>query len=106
MIHVYLGRGKIINADKLPPIWIILHEFSGIEEKKLPKKGLLPPFHGSGVTHALASLWYQIGTHFSFDFGDFIFEHMVKHAESYALKLPINLILSSLRSFFCKRKTF
>ena len=37
----------------------------------------------------LACLIYQIGTRSSFDFGNFVLDHLAKHAKSFAVKLPI-----------------
>lgn len=108
VINEYLGRGRIIIADRL--VQAIVDELLGCDDKVWPKNGLFPltylsakyyvlykigisnwtlSSHGFGVTPALANLLYQMGTHASFDFGEFILDHLVKHAESYIVKLLI-----------------
>lgn len=48
-----------------------------------------PSTHGSGVSPILASLLYQIGTRSTFNFGVFVFNHLLRHVDSFAIKLPI-----------------
>ena len=44
----------------------------------------------SGCLHS-ASLLYQIGIRSTFDYGVFVFNQLVCHVASYAIKLPISL---------------
>ena len=48
-----------------------------------------PSSHGSSIKAELACLIYKIGTRSSFDFGEFVFDHLEKHAKSFAVKLRI-----------------
>ena len=110
VINEFLGRGKIITADRVPSLDIIAQEITGDETKVWPSKGTLPSSdltakyfilyrigiancapssHGSSIKADLARLIYQIGTRSSFDFGEFVLDHLAKHAKSFAVKLPI-----------------
>lgn len=41
------------------------------------------------LLQAFVGLFYQVGTHIVFDFGEYAFEKFVKHVESYVVKIPI-----------------
>ncbi|MCI17979.1 envelope-like protein, partial [Trifolium medium] len=49
----------------------------------------VPINHGSGITPMLAKIIYLIGTKRNLNFGEYVFTKIMKHAESYAVKLPI-----------------
>lgn len=51
----------------------------------------MPYFRGSSITHSLSSLLYPIDTRESFDFCEYVFEQVVRHVESYVMKLSIGL---------------
>ena len=116
-INDFLGRGKIVTADRLPSLDVIAKELTNDEKKTWPSKGSLPSSdlsakysvmykigianwapssHGSSIKSDLACLIYQIGTRASFDFGEFVFNHLAKHAKSYAVKLLIGSLFSCL----------
>ena len=101
VINDFLARGKIITADQVHSLDVIAKEITGDETKVCPSKDTLAssdltakylvlyrigianwaPFsHGSSIKAELACLIYQIGTRSSFDFGEFVFDHLAKHA--------------------------
>lgn len=41
------------------------------------------------LLQAFVGLFYQVGTHIVFDFGEYAFEQFVKHVEYYVFKIPI-----------------
>jgi hypothetical protein len=48
------------------------------------------PFnHTSRISTGLAKYVYLVGTHAKFDFGAYVFDQTIKHADSYVVKLPI-----------------
>lgn len=49
-----------------------------------------PSTHGSGLSPTLASLLYQIGTRFMFDFEVFVVNQLLHHVDSFAIKLLIS----------------
>ncbi|WJX77468.1 hypothetical protein P8452_60775 [Trifolium repens] len=88
----------------------VTKEITGGQVNEWPKKGLLststlnvkyailnrigaanwaPTNHGSGITPMLAKMIFLIGTKKKLNFGDHVFNQTVKHAETYAAKLPI-----------------
>lgn len=48
-----------------------------------------PSTHGSGLSPTLASLLYQIGTRSTFDYGVFVFNQLLQHVNSFAIKLLV-----------------
>ena len=48
-----------------------------------------PTNHTSSVSTVLARLIFVVGTKAKMDFGAYIFEQTIKHATTYAVKLPI-----------------
>ncbi|XP_057432573.1 uncharacterized protein LOC130725353 [Lotus japonicus] len=110
VVNSYLGRssadvvGEEISLDE------IAAEITAGQVTHWPSKGLLssaylsvkydilnrigaakwpPTKHASNVSYVLAKLIYLIGTHAQIDFGTFVFDQTMRHADSYALKLPI-----------------
>ncbi|XP_057452427.1 uncharacterized protein LOC130744251 [Lotus japonicus] len=103
VINNYLGRSSdAMNEEELT--------WTGKLVKKWPKKGLLPSGnltakyvvlykigtanwmasqHLSRVTPPLARMLYLIGTGGEFDCGNLVYEQTLKHAGSFAVKLPI-----------------
>lgn len=49
--------------------------------------------HRTCITPSLARLLYHIDTMVAFDFGEWIFEQVVKHVESYVVKLSTGFSL-------------
>ena len=49
----------------------------------------VPTNHTSTVATGLGKFLYVVGTKSTFNFGNYIYDQTVKHAESYAVKLPI-----------------
>src|ERR1043165_9639476 len=52
-------------------------------------KPSLPTNHKSTISIGLGRFIYAVGTQAKFDYGSYIFEQTLKHAESYAIKGPI-----------------
>lgn len=94
IINKYLGRGKLITADRIPPLKCITQEITRNVHKDYPCKGLLHTTslsvkyvilnkmrvsswcltkHSSSITPSLFRLSYQIGTRAIFDFGERVF---------------------------------
>ncbi|KAK2381627.1 hypothetical protein QL285_069218 [Trifolium repens] len=109
-INEYLGRNPIIESDEAELVKEVTKEITRGQMKEWPKKGLLSTGclsvkyaflnrigaanwastnHGSGITHMLAKMIYLIGTKRKLNFGDHVFNQTMKHAETYAVKLPI-----------------
>lgn len=49
-----------------------------------------PTNNSLGITHSLARFLYQIGIGETFDYGEYVFEQILKQAESFVVKLPID----------------
>ncbi|KAK2382168.1 hypothetical protein QL285_069716 [Trifolium repens] len=109
-INEYLGRNPTIENDEVDLLQEITKEITGGQVKEWPKKGLLstgclsvkyailnrigaanwaPTNHGSGITPMLAKMIFLIGTKKKLNFGDHVFNQTMKHADTYAVKLPI-----------------
>jgi hypothetical protein len=109
-INEYLGRDPTIEGDEADLVNEVTKEITGGQVKEWPKKGLLstgclsvkyailnrigaanwaPTNHGSGITPMLAKMIFLIGTKKKLNFGDHVFNQTMKHAETYAVKLPI-----------------
>ncbi|XP_057418311.1 uncharacterized protein LOC130712496 [Lotus japonicus] len=110
VINNYLGKSPDAVAEREPDLDRVANTLTGRLIKKWPKKGLLPSGkltakydvlykigtanwmatqHMSGVTPPLARMLYLIGTRGDFDFGNLVYEQTLKHAGSFAVKLPI-----------------
>ncbi|KAI5441519.1 hypothetical protein KIW84_010845 [Lathyrus oleraceus] len=59
--------------------------------------------HSSGITTSLDNLIYHIGTVISFDFGECVFDKVLKQVESYAIKLPISISTLISRTLVSQR---
>ncbi|KAK2374760.1 hypothetical protein QL285_075700 [Trifolium repens] len=109
-INEYLGRNPIIEGDEAELVREVTKEITGGQVNEWPKKGLLstgtlsvkydilnrigaanwaPTNHGSGITPMLAKMVFLIGTKKKINFGDHVLNQTMKHAETYAVKLPI-----------------
>ncbi|XP_057426052.1 uncharacterized protein LOC130719441 [Lotus japonicus] len=110
VVNEFLGRSPVAGTDEEPDLNRVAKTLTGKMVKKWPKKGLLPSGklttkyvvlfkigcanwmatnHLSGVTPPLARMFYLIGTGGEFDFGKLVFYQTLKHAGSYAVRLPI-----------------
>lgn len=108
-INRFLGREDRI-ADEEVSLNQVAAELTAGKIKKWPSKGLLkrgdlsvkyaifnkiaaanwvPTNHTSSLSVVLAKLIYLVGTTGKIDFGSFIFDQTMKHASSYAIKIPI-----------------
>ncbi|XP_057443996.1 uncharacterized protein LOC130736167 [Lotus japonicus] len=111
IVNTYLGRSPVDVVGEEVSLDEIAAEITAGQVKHWPSKGLLssahlsvkyailnrigaanwaPTKHASNVSSGLAKLIYLIGTHAQIDFGSFVFEQTMRHADSYALKLPIS----------------
>ncbi|KAK2389857.1 hypothetical protein QL285_063419 [Trifolium repens] len=98
-INEYLGRNPTIEGDEAELVKEVTKEITGGQVNEWPKKGLLstgtlsanwaPTNHGSGITPMLAKMIFLIGTKKKLNFGDHVFYQTMKHADTYAVKLPI-----------------
>ncbi|XP_057443912.1 uncharacterized protein LOC130736077 [Lotus japonicus] len=110
IINQYLGRRTIATGNEELSLSAITTELTAGQVMVWPVKGLLssthlsvkyailnrigvanwaPTTHSSDVSSGLAKLIYLIGTKAQFDFGEYVFAQTMKHAETYAVKLPI-----------------
>ncbi|XP_057436544.1 uncharacterized protein LOC130728970 [Lotus japonicus] len=108
VVNEFLGRSPVAGTDEEPDLNRVAKILTGKMVKKWPKKGLLPSGttkyvvlfkidyanwmatdHLSGVTPPLARMLFLIGTGGEFDFGKLVFYQTLKHASSYAVRLPI-----------------
>ncbi|XP_057432424.1 uncharacterized protein LOC130725192 [Lotus japonicus] len=110
VVNEFLGRSPVAGTDEEPGLNRVAKTLTGKMVKKWTKKGLLPfgklttmyvvlfkigcanwmaTNHFSGVTPPLARMLYLIGTRGEFDFGKLVFDQTLKHAGSYAVRLPI-----------------
>ncbi|XP_057444115.1 uncharacterized protein LOC130736292 [Lotus japonicus] len=113
VIKKALGRSVVEFVDEELSLDVIAKEITDVQVKKWPIKKLLstgtlsvkyailnrigavnwvPTQHTFGVSTALARLIYKIGTSTNFDFGSFVFEQTLKHADTCAVKLPISFL--------------
>ncbi|KAK2382566.1 hypothetical protein QL285_070091 [Trifolium repens] len=109
-INEYLGRDPTIETDEAELVREVTKEITGGQVKEWPKKGLpstgtlsvkyailnrigaanwTPTNHGSGITPVLAKMIYLIGTKKKINFGEHVFFQTMKHADTFATKLPI-----------------
>src|ERR1043165_7858597 len=73
-------KGKL-TASKLSVKFAILH--------KIGAANWVPTNHKSTISIGLRRFIYAVGTQAKFDYGTYIFEQTLKHAERYAIKGPI-----------------
>lgn len=111
IINKYLGKSKHIMTGEVLPLKIISQEITSSVYEDWSHKGLLPTAslsvkytiltrigvsnwvpinHSLGITPSLARLVYQIGTRVTFDFGEHVFDQILKQTKSFAKKLPIS----------------
>ncbi|XP_057443979.1 uncharacterized protein LOC130736150 [Lotus japonicus] len=111
VINEALGRSAVEFVDEELSLDVIAKEITAGQVKKWPIKKLLstgtlsvkyailnrigavnwvPTQHTSGVSTALVRWIYKIDTSTAFDFGSFVFEQTLKHADTCAVKLPIS----------------
>ena len=72
---------KHLPAGKLIVKYAILH--------KIGSANWVPTNHISTISNALGRLIFAIGTKLNFDYGRFMFEQIVEHVSTNAVKLPI-----------------
>ncbi|XP_038904247.1 uncharacterized protein LOC120090596 [Benincasa hispida] len=85
-INAYLGRTKSPPlGDSHPSVEEFIAELTG------GIANWCPSTHGSSLSPSLASLLYQIGIMSTFNFEVFVYNQLFRHADSFAIKLPINL---------------
>ncbi|XP_057418325.1 uncharacterized protein LOC130712508 [Lotus japonicus] len=110
VVNEFLGWSPAAVADEELDLNRVAKTLTGKLVRKWPKKGLLPSGklttkyvvlfqigcanwmatnHLSGVIAPLAEMLYLIGTGGEFDFGKLVFDRTLKHAGSYAVRLPI-----------------
>ena len=73
-------KGKL-SASKLSVKFAILH--------KIGAANWVPTNHKSTISNGLGRFIYAVGTQASFDYGSYIFDQTLKHANNYAIKGPI-----------------
>ena len=73
-------KGKL-TASKLSMKFAILH--------KIGATNWVPTNHKSTISTGLGRFIYAVGTKTNFDYGNYIFDQKMKHAESCAIKGPI-----------------
>src|ERR1043165_2699972 len=73
-------KGKL-TASKLSVKFAMLH--------KIGAANWVPTNHKSTISSGLGRFIYAVGTQATFDYGSYMFEQTLKHAESYAIKGPI-----------------
>ncbi|XP_058783313.1 uncharacterized protein LOC131657989 [Vicia villosa] len=80
VINAYFGRSKSAYYDDIPSLDQIATKITA---------NWKPTNQKSTITLALAKLIFQIGIKAKINFSEFVFEQTMRHAESFALKLPI-----------------
>jgi hypothetical protein len=109
-INKYLGRNDKSLTEKITPLNQVIKEIIGGQVEDWSKKGQLstrklsvkyailnkigaanwaPTTHGSGITLLLANLIFRIGTKGKLDFREHVFSLTMRHAETFAVILPI-----------------
>ncbi|XP_057416161.1 uncharacterized protein LOC130710807 [Lotus japonicus] len=110
IINQYLGRSTVATGNEELSLSAITKELTAGQTMVWPAKGLLssthlsvkyailnrigaanwaPTTHSSDVSSGLAKLIYLVGTQTQFDFGEYVFAQTMKHAETFAVRLPI-----------------
>ena len=72
---------KHLPTGKLTVKYVILH--------KIGSTNWVPTNHISTISNTLGRFIFAVGTKMKFDYGRFMFEQIVKHASTNAVKLPI-----------------
>ncbi|XP_057443218.1 uncharacterized protein LOC130735136 [Lotus japonicus] len=111
IINQYLGRSTVATGNEELSLSAITKELTAGQNMVWPAKGLLsstylsvkyailnrigaanwaPTTHSSDVSSGLAKLIYLVGTQTQFDFGEYVFAQTMKHAETFAVRLPIS----------------
>ncbi|XP_057418557.1 uncharacterized protein LOC130712756 [Lotus japonicus] len=84
VINKAFGRSATAVADEEPSLDVVAKELTAEQVQKWPKKKLL------STGNLSVKLIYKIGNMVPIDFGTFVFEHTLKHAETCVVKLPIS----------------
>lgn len=91
---------KHLPAGKLTVKYAILH--------KIGVANWVPTNHISTIANTLGRFIYFVGTKVKFDYGRFMFDQIIKHATTNAVKLPIafpsmicGIILNQHHSILC-----
>lgn len=111
IINQYLGISKKAEVDEVPSMDKIVITITTWQVKQWPKKGLITPGclsvkyaimkkigetnqalinHNSGITLVFAKLVYQIKAKSRLNFGEYVLNQTMKHADSYEVKLLID----------------
>ncbi|XP_057444347.1 uncharacterized protein LOC130736545 [Lotus japonicus] len=91
VINNALGRSVVEFVDEELSLDVVAKEITTGQVKKWPIKKLLSTGNLSvKVSATLAKLIYKIGTSTDFDFGSFVFEQTLKHADTCVVKLPVS----------------
>lgn len=83
-IHKSWPKNGQLSATVLSVKYIILH--------KICLTNWTPLFHGFDVSPPLENLLFQLGTGVHFVFGTVVYDQLMRHANSFAVKLPIYLM--------------
>jgi len=78
-------KGKL-QSSKLSVKYALLH--------RIGAANWVPTNHTSTITAGLGMFIYMIGTETKFNFGSYIFEQTMKHANTFAVKMPIAIPIS------------
>lgn len=110
IINRFLGINEEEQAEIEVSDNVICREIIAKQVKKWPRKGNLsvsalsvkyaflhiigvanwgPTNHTSNIDTGLGNFIYIVGTKSNFDFGSYVFDQTLKHAASYAMKMPI-----------------
>lgn len=74
-------KGKL-SASKLSVKHVVL--------LRIGAANWVPTSHTSTIATSLGKLVYIVGTKVKFDFGSYVFEQTLKHASTFAVKMPID----------------
>lgn len=83
-IHNSWPRKGQLSASMLSVKYAILH--------MIGLTNWIPSIHESIVSPQLAHLLFQLGTEVYVDFGSFIYEQIMRHTDSFAIKLLISFL--------------
>lgn len=72
---------------------------------KIGVSNWVPSNHGWCITQSLSSLVYQIGIRVAFDFGEYVFEKILKQVKSFSIKFSISFP-SLIASILVKQKLY
>lgn len=76
----WLRKGKT-SASKLSVKYVVLH--------RIRVANWIPINHTSTIATGLGKFIYIVGTKTKFDFRSYVFEQTLKHASTFAVKMPI-----------------